>query len=133
MLRSSSANVQDMVILGVKGLDVGGEKYRPENEIVIVGDRPVTYVLSAACAEFNKDNPSEGTTFSLVESGDAVLACIATRSKDVNTSAAQAAVWMHTDKASYTRVNSRFSVSRDEWAAGAALLRSCRSAPALDR
>jgi hypothetical protein len=129
-LISATAGVQNMVLLGVRGRDMGGGQYRPESEIVVDGT-PVTYILSAACAEFEKENPGDSTRFALEEPGDPVLACIARLGADQPIPTFQAAVWMHTDKASYSLVSSRFEVSRVQWAAGEALLRSCLPASSL--
>lgn len=122
-----------MIILAVRGRDAGGGQYIPGQDIVVDDDRPVTYVLAAACAEFDKDNPTADTRFTLEEPDDPVLACIARESRVSSIPTFQAAVWMHTDKTSYSRVSSRFTVSRTEWAAGEALLRSCLSAPVPGR
>jgi hypothetical protein len=123
-LISATADVQNMVLLGVRGRDMGGGQYIPESEIVVDGTS-VTYILSAACADFDKENPGNSTRFTLEEPGDPVLACIARLGADRPIPTFQAAVWMHTDKASYSLVSSRFEVSRAEWAAGERLLRSC--------
>ena len=79
ILRSSSGSAQSMVISGVegidKGIDMGGRVFRPTSRIVLNGSSTVTYVLKAFCAEFEKENPSSFTTFSL-ERPSPVLACI---------------------------------------------------------
>ena len=126
LLRSASAAVQNMIVMEVRGRDAGNSKYAPASEIVVSDDKPVTYILSAMCADFDKENPSEQTTFSLVEPQDLVLVCVARKGGgDRPVPASQAAVWMHTDKVSYSEMNERFPVSPAEWAVGEEILRSC--------
>jgi hypothetical protein len=130
VLRSTNAAVQNMIVMAVRGRDVGNSMFTPESEILVSDNRPVTYILSVMCANFDLENPSEQTTFTLVDPQDPILACIAREgSGDTPIAAAQAAVWMHTDKKSYAEVNERFPVSAAEWAVGEDILQSCVLAP----
>jgi hypothetical protein len=118
-----------MLIVALRGRDLGGSRYRPESAIDLPDDEPVTYVLSAMCADFDKDNPSESSTFSLTEPDDPVLACVARRAVDLDSvQAVQAAVWQRTDEISYETMRDRFDISPDEWARGEVLLQSCVAA-----
>jgi hypothetical protein len=124
LLRSSDASTQNMVILSVRGRDLGGGEYAPEGEIA-VGDEAVSYLLAAACADFDKQNPSRSSTFSLEPPADTVLACIAQRAAADRPVVAQAAVWAYRDAVSYERVNEVFEMSEADWSAGQGLLRAC--------
>jgi hypothetical protein len=127
ILRSSSPGVQSMVVSGVLGVDAGGGMYRPTSQIVLSGESWLTLILSAFCAEFEKDNPSANTTFR-VEAPNPMLACIARGSRGLSTSAEQAAVWMHTDKATYKHVNEKFAVTPQEWASAGSVVQACQAA-----
>lgn len=128
MLRSDSAGAQSMVVMAVRGRDLGGSMLSPASRIVVSGTAAVTFVLSAYCAELEKDNPSDTTTFMLVEAPDPVLGCIERQGRALSVEAKQAAVWMHTDKATYAHVNEKFDVSRAEWAEAEAVFQACRAA-----
>src|SRR5471030_690156 len=65
-----------MVVTGVSGEDVGGGRMRPASTVVARGAQAVTYILNAYCAEFEKENPSESTTFTL-QNPDPVVKCLA--------------------------------------------------------
>ena len=126
-LRSGNSSDQNMVVAGVKGEMMGGQSYRGSSTI-IARSTPSTYVLDAYCAEFEKDNPGPSTHFS-VGSVDPVLACILEGALSLSVQARQAAVWIYTDKATYSHVNQKFSVSRSDWDAAAAVVRNCLSRP----
>lgn len=126
-LRSGNSSAQNMVVAGVKGEMTGSQSYRGTSTITATST-PATYVLEAYCAEFEKDNPGSSTHFS-VGSVDPVLACILEGASNLSVSARQAAVWIYTDKASYNHVNQKFSVSRSDWDAAAAVVRNCLSRP----
>lgn len=102
VLRSSSAGTQSMVVSSLLGVDLGGGSYRPTSRLLLRGAEMVTAILSAFCAEFEKDNPSPSTTFA-IEPPDPLQACIARESESRNLSVAaqQAAVWMVTDRIFY--------------------------------
>jgi hypothetical protein len=126
-LDSSDASAQGMTIMGVAGKDLGGLSYEPTSVITVPAKGSATYILTAFCSEFHKDNPSESTHFTL-KSPSPVLACIARAGKQLPVPAYQAAVWMYTDNVSFSEVNEKFDVSRQEWAKGAAVYQQCRSA-----
>jgi len=126
VLRSSSGAAQSMVVASVRGVDMGGGMISPTSRIHLSGSNPVTVILSAFCAEFEKDNPSPSTAFSL-ESPDPMLACITKRSRNLSIPARQAAVWIQTDGVSFEHVNEKFSVSPGDWAAAQQVVAQCGS------
>jgi hypothetical protein len=126
-LQSENASAQNMVIAGVKGQVVDENSYTPTSEI-IASTTPRTYVFDAYCTDFEKDNPSAGTKFTLGKV-DSVLACILGRAS--STEVKQAAVWIYTDKASFSHVNQKFTVSQSDWDAATAIVKQC-SATAVE-
>jgi hypothetical protein len=124
-LKSGNPSAQSMVIAAVKGQVMGENSYSPSS-VIEVGDTPTTYVLEAFCLEFEKDNPSSATRFSF-EPFDPVLACILNEASQLSTQAKQAAVWIYTEKASFSHVNAKFYVSRSDWDAAAAVVSRCSS------
>lgn len=126
MLHSSNGAEQSMVIMGVEGRSTGGGMFEPTSHITVSTAKPVSYILSAFCAEFEKENPSTTDTFTLEEPVP-ILACLAREGKTLSVAAQQAAVWQYTDRMTYGRVNEKFAVSQTEWAAASSLLEHCRS------
>jgi len=126
LLRSSSGSDQSMVVSGVEGVDMGGRMFRPTSQIVLTNSAPVTYVLKAFCAEFEKENPSVSTSFTL-EQPDPILACIVRKSRALTVPAAQAAVWIYTDRMTFSRVNHKFRVDSSDWTAAETVVAECRN------
>ena len=120
-LQSGDASAQNMVIAGVRGQAVDANRFVARTEIS-VSATPRTYVFDAYCTDFEKDNPSTGTQFSLGKV-DPVLACILGEAS--STVVKQAAVWIYTDKASYRHVNQKFTVSQSDWDAATAIVKKC--------
>src|ERR1039457_5439446 len=120
-LQSGNASAQNMVFAGVRGQAVDATRFVARSEIS-VSATPRTYILDAYCTDFEKDNPSAGTQFSLGKV-DPVLACILGAAS--TTVVKQAAVWIYTDKASYRHVNEKFTVSQSDWDAATAIVRKC--------
>jgi hypothetical protein len=120
-LQSGNSGEQNMVIASVKGEVVNENSYTPRSEIR-VSATPTTYVFDAYCTDFEKDNPSTGTQFKLGEV-DPVLACILGEAS--STIVKQAAVWIYTDKPSFSHVNQKFDVSQSDWDAATAIVRKC--------
>jgi hypothetical protein len=125
-LDSADAGAQGMMILGIAGRVTGATTYAPADNIVVPATGTATYLLTAFCSEFHKDNPSESTRFTL-RSPDPSLACIAKRSKDggLSIDATQAAVWIYTDRLTFEAVNEKFSVSRTDWDRAQQVVRAC--------
>jgi len=127
-LQSRDAAAQSMVIAGVRGLSTGGDSYEPSSEIEVSDRQPKIYFLEGYCMEFEKENPSGDTAFSMT-SPDPVLACILSHADGLSTEAKQAAIWIHTDHATFEHVNEKFAVSKEDWAAAEAVLKKCQAAP----
>ncbi len=125
-LESQNASAQNMVVAGVRGRTVGGDSYVPTSEIDVSDKGSTTYVLEGYCMNFEKDNPSSNTKFSITPP-DPVLAAILNEAEKLSTTAKQAAVWIHTDHASYAHVNAKFSVSKADWAAAEAIVKKCEA------
>jgi hypothetical protein len=115
-----------MTIMGVAGKDLGGFSYQPTSVITVPAKGTATYILTAFCSEFHKDNPSESTHFTL-KPPSPVMSCIARTGKQLPVPAYQAAVWMYTDNVNFSEVNEKFEVSPQDWAKGAAVYQRCRS------
>lgn len=116
-----------MVMASVRGRMVHERSYAAASQIVVASSTPVTYVLEAYCAEFEKDNPSASTTFQLGDV-DAPLACILQAAGALSTEAMPAAVWMQTDRVPYDHIHAKFPVSRADWQAAQAVIQRCRPA-----
>jgi hypothetical protein len=123
-LQSGDTSAQNMVIAAVRGQALGEGSYSP-GSVIEIGSNPKTYVLEAYCSDFEKDNPSSVTTFTL-KPADPILACILSAS-NLSTPAKQAAVWIHTDKASFSHVNTKFDVTQSDWDAAVAIVNKCSS------
>lgn len=124
-LSNSNSAGQNMVVDEVLGRKTGPMSYEPTSRIVLMGAKPVTYVLSAFCLNFEKDNPSENDSFT-AEEADTTLACIMKRSSELSVPARQAAVWIYTDNVSYTHMSEKFQVSFSEFSQGQSVVRACR-------
>jgi hypothetical protein len=58
ILNNGNGGGQDMVVAGVVGREETESSYAPSSDIVVPGKTPVTYILSAFCINFEKENPS---------------------------------------------------------------------------
>ncbi|MEO8008608.1 MAG: hypothetical protein ABI728_08830 [Betaproteobacteria bacterium] len=123
-LRSTSGEVQNMVIARVRGRMIDDTSFTPTSDLVVSGPEPVTYVLEAYCSEFEKDNPSGSSVFAL-SSLHPGLACILREGRGLSTEAMQAAVWIHTDRVTYAGINTKFTVTSTDWAQAQAVAGKC--------
>ena len=130
LLRSSDGAAQNMVISAVRGIDIGGGQIRPVSDIVLADQSPVTVVVSAFCAQFDKNNPSPSTTFTLDEP-EPRLACATRLGGRLPIRSQQAAVWSFTDAISYDRMMRKLPLMRQEWTAAETLAEGCRSATSV--
>ena len=128
LLRSQDPSMQDMVVGAVRGRDQGDSTFIEEPEIVLSDSTPVTYILSAYCANFEKDNPSAENGFILVDAPDPVLACIVGEDAELSINAIQAAVWIQTDTTSFSQMSERFAVSDSEWTSANKVIERCYEA-----
>jgi len=124
-LSNARASEQDMVVGAVRGRMVGREQFSPVATIKLRGMEPVTYVLDAYCADFEKDNPSESTSFALTPP-EPVLACLLKETQDLSVATRQAAVWMRVDRITFTHMNEKLSVTRTEWAEAEKAMTRCQ-------
>lgn len=127
-LNSSNSSVQNMVVSGIGGRDLGGGMMEPASEIELSDNKPVSYVLTAYCANFAKDNPSEGNRFTLSRNKNDLLACVLSEAEKRNLSvqATQAAVWIVTDNVSFDEMSHKFPVSASDWKKAKAVVSHCR-------
>lgn len=126
LLHNSNASSQNMVVSVIRGVDLGGGLIRPASQIYIHGTSPVKVVVSAFCAEFEKNNPSAGTTFTL-EQPDSMLACIVRQGRDLSIQAQQAAVWIYTDSITYEHMRTKFPIGPGDWTTARGLVDHCNS------
>lgn len=87
----------------------------------------MTYVLSAFCTAFEKNNPSPDDTFSFGRR-DPVLACILRNSVRLSVPARQAAVWIYTDQITYSQMSQKFQVTEQEFGEGQSVVNRCQAA-----
>ena len=129
-LASADAGAQGMTILAVAGRATGANSYAPSTNIVVPATGVATYMLTAFCAEFHKDNPSSSTQFTL-RPPDETMACIGKQSQRAaaEVEATQAAVWMYTDHATFGEVNETFSVSTQDWDTAKKIASACGVTP----
>ena len=117
-----------MVVSGVRGRMAGGNdlSYEPTS-VITVGSRPVTYVLDAYCAEFEKENPSSSTAFRVASQPDARLGCVLRQASAGNLSveATQAAVWIVTDAITFEHMSQKFDITSQDFARARAVAARC--------
>jgi hypothetical protein len=131
VLLSNDPITQSMMIAGVRGIDLGGNKYQPEPRILITGSEAVVYLLAAYCIQFEKQNPSTATHFTL-KPPNPVFACMAEKKPLLPIPALQAAVWMQTDRLTYTHMNKKFPVTAQDWGTGQSVFLECQNARSAD-
>ena len=125
VLTNGNGAGQNMVVAGVTGRAVSESSYTPTSDITLQGSKAVTYLLSAFCMNFDKENPSPSDDFTVGEP-DPVLACILKNSKNLSVPARQAAVWIYKDRVSFSHMNEKFSVSPEEYNQGQEVVNRCR-------
>lgn len=127
ILENGNSAGQGMVISGVRGRVTSEYTYEPTSVIVVTGKTPVTYLLSAFCTAFEKDNPSPNDTFGFARR-DPVLACILRNSVNLSVPARQAAVWIYTDQVDYAQMSQKFQVTEQEFEEGQGVTSRCQVA-----
>ena len=128
-LLNGNGSWQSMVVFGVRGRSLGGGRYIPTSTITLSNSMPsATYVLSAYCAEFQKDNPSPSSVFT-VQPPDDIAACILSDAarQGLSVQATQAAVWIYTDHVDYGTMSHKFPVSGSDWQAASSVAGACIS------
>jgi hypothetical protein len=127
-LKSPFPSSQSMVISGLKGREIGGGKYSPEQFVVLTDEKPVRYIVEAYCAEFHKDNPPpDRFDFQAAATPDPVLGCILTeaRKEQLSVAGTQAAVWVRTDHLTFPEMSTRMAVSKEEWSKAETVASRC--------
>jgi len=126
ILQSSNPSEQNMVIAGVRGIQIDSQRFTPQSEIILIDNNPITYVLEAYCAELHKGNPSSTTGFAL-STLNPKLSSILTEGKKRNLSpqAIQAAIWIVTDKITHEEMNQRFPINKEQWDSAKSIFDSC--------
>jgi len=125
VLVSDDPDVQNMMAVSVRGILRGENRYEPEPQIVLTDKGSDDYVLAAYCMQFEKENPSTDTRFTLKQP-DPELACIAQKGTSLSVPALQAAVWMLTDGVTFDRMKQKFPITPEDWSAGEAVFLECR-------
>jgi hypothetical protein len=117
-----------MVLGGVRAVVQSPNLYLPVSQVELSDYNPHTYILSAYCAEFFKDNPSTDSSFA-VGTVDPILACILGEalSQGLSVQAAQSAVWIYTDRVTLETVQHKFSVSPMDWSTANSVSQRCMS------
>jgi hypothetical protein len=114
-----------MVIQRVQGRATGNDMYVEATTIVLNDNNPATYIPSAYCVDFDEDNPSEASRFTLDAPQRAVYRCIVDTGADLSIGAVQAAVWMQSDGLSYDQMTERFEITRADWNSGQTVFQTC--------
>lgn len=126
ILENGNGAGQGMAVSGVRGRVTGAYTYEPTSIIVVTGRTPVTYLLSAFCTAFEKDNPSPNDIFTFGQR-DPVLACILRDSARLSVPARQAAVWIYTDQVNYAQMSQKFQVTEQEFDEGQSVASRCQA------
>jgi hypothetical protein len=126
-LASADGGAQSMVVAKVRGRQTGPFTFAPTSTIV-AGVNPATYVVEAYCTEFEKDNPSESTSFR-VQAPDPELACILQKAAadGLSVGAVQAAVWIQTDQLTFAHMAQKFPVTDTDYRRAAAVVQYCQA------
>lgn len=127
-LDASEASAQSMVIAGLVGRLVGNNQIEGADEIVVATPASDVYILETYCANFEKENPSDSTSFSF-QGVDRMLGCILREAQNdsLSVEAKQAAVWIETDHITYDHMSQKFPVSSSDWNAAVRVYRRCSS------
>jgi len=111
VLRSASADVQNMIVAAIKGELIDREKYRATDVIELPDDKERVYLLEAYCLDFDKENPGASNRFSLGAVDGSALALINSLPEDQKSVAiVQAALWL-ADGVPKAAIRERFEVS----------------------
>jgi hypothetical protein len=126
VLMNHSRGYQNMVVARVRGRDSGGLLFTPQETMVVQGKDPVTYLLSAYCANFFEENPTKNTSFDIHDSKP-MLACLVNRGRPLSINALQAAVWMYTDGIPLSRMKTKFNVTFEDWESASKIFHQCEA------
>ena len=135
VLASSSPSAQDMVVLRVRGIPVGEDQFEPASTMRLTSDESKEFVLEAYCLDFDKDNPSGSTGFSVGEPASSGVQAILHALQKVPLSqrsigAIQTAIWAVTDDLCERELQARFQVSAADLEAAEGILEAAGINPA---
>jgi len=127
VLASHSPSAQDMVVLRVRGIPVGGGQFEPASTMRLTSDDPKEFLLEAYCLDFDRDNPSDSTGFSVGEPVSSDVQAVLEALQEVPLSqrsmgATQAAIWAVTDNLCESELRARFPVDTADLEAAASIL-----------
>lgn len=95
VLRSPSADIQNMIVAVVKGERIDREKYRPTDVLELPDDKERVYLLEAYCLDFDRENPGASDRFSIAAVDGSALALINSLPKEQRSiPVVQAALWL---------------------------------------
>ena len=119
VLTSDDPTTQDMVVLQVRGIPVGGEKFEPVSTIRLTSDAPQEFLLEAYCLDFAKENPSATTHFSLGDLASSEVQTVLEALDDVPAAqhtigAIQTAIWVATEDVCEEELQGRFPASEED-------------------
>jgi hypothetical protein len=115
-----------MVADTIRGIDLGRGEIRTVTTIDLSGDMPVTVIVLAYRADFDRVDPAGRTGFTL-QPPSGLFACILYQAQNLSAQAAQAAVWMNTASIGWERMNSKFPIGPGDWTAAKGVADKCRS------
>jgi hypothetical protein len=116
-----------MVIASLRGRDTGSNMYQPLRYITLTDNEPNRFLVEAYCAEFHKDNPRPRSAFNPADEIDPIYACIlnGAKVKKLSTPGTQAAIWIYTDRITFSQMNDRMSITSSEWSRAYSLATAC--------
>ena len=115
VLKSTTGNVQNMIISKVKGERIGHNSYRPTPEIYLNTDKKQSYIVEAYCLDFNKPNPGLGDNFTISQAEDRTRRIIIEGEKEkYSTRIIQSAIWIDRAKVTSSRLKNRFPVNDND-------------------
>lgn len=130
----AGSSVQAMVVARVKGRMVDEHRYEPQEEIMVPATGTTTYLIEAYCAEFEKDNPSSSTVFTLNGSDETLSRILKeARKRDLSSKATQAAVWIQTNHATFEQLSHKLPVSVSDWQQAQDTVEATRLQPTTTR
>ncbi len=128
VLASSNPAFQDMVVRKLKGATDSqtSASYSPSSKIVLNTDEQRWFLFEAYCLNFERDNPTYATSFSVQGTSSAEVTAVLKAADELSPSpsigAIQAAVWAISENISKATLLSTFSVDDDDIAQARSLL-----------
>ena len=135
VLRSKDSAAQNMVVLGVRGIPIGGGKFRPVSTMRLTSDAPQEFLLEAYCLDFDRENPSGDTGFSVGELASPQVQAVFEALGKVPAAqraigAIQTAIWVVTDDVCERELQARFQVGAADLEAAQDILEAAGVDPA---